>query len=164
MATQDRLERQGHSRTAVCLACGAWGQVETVTRGSWRLEVVLWCLLAVPGIAYSAWRLAGRLRTCALCGSADLVPEDSAAGRQCLSRQAVLPAQGTSARSRLAAILRRAAPVSAVIVILALEVTLLLPPVRGSRALALLGGSALIVHFLSMLGLVSLRALRTSGI
>jgi hypothetical protein len=68
--------RHGQSARCVCMRCKAVDRVATVTRGSPALELALW-LLVVPGVIYSTWRLRGRVKVCALCGSYDVLPDDA---------------------------------------------------------------------------------------
>jgi len=68
--------RHGQSARCVCMRCKAVDRVTTITRGSPALELALW-LLVVPGVIYSIWRLRGRVKVCALCGSYDVLPDDA---------------------------------------------------------------------------------------
>ncbi len=152
------VDAQGQSRTPVCRSCGALDSAVTEAPGSWRLEVVLWCLLAMPGLVYTAWRFARRRRRCGDCGSADLVPDDSPAGR--LAAQTSLPSRGRETHARLGAVLLRLAPASGVVVVLALEVTLLFPAIGEEQWLRVTGGLALVIHILSLSGHLMARVLR----
>ena len=71
----------------VCTKCGSVDKTKSFTPGSILLEIVAWCLLIVPGVLYSFWRLSARKRVCAVCGSAELVPADSPVGRRIHSEQ-----------------------------------------------------------------------------
>ena len=48
----------------VCTTCGTVGNVKTVTPGSFALELVLWLLLLLPGVLYTAWRLVNKGAVC----------------------------------------------------------------------------------------------------
>lgn len=65
-----------------CTSCGHVGPTKTHTRGQFWVEVFLWLLLLIPGIIYTVWRLSSRTPACAVCGSTQLVPEDSPVGRR----------------------------------------------------------------------------------
>lgn len=70
---------------AVCTRCGNKGPGVREIKGTGRTELVLWLAFVLPGVAYSAWRRAGRAHRCRRCGSTDLVPETSPEGRRILA-------------------------------------------------------------------------------
>lgn len=72
--------------TSVCTQCGTVGKTKTVTKGSLDIELILWLVFLVPGLVYSAWRLASRHKACGSCGSTSLVPPQSPVG-QSICRQ-----------------------------------------------------------------------------
>ena len=77
------------SNQLFCTACywhGYNGKVKT--RGSFAAEVVVWgvflvaayfvgCLLFLPALLYSVWRLTGRTTVCPGCGHEALIPLES---------------------------------------------------------------------------------------
>jgi hypothetical protein len=63
----------------LCTACLHTGVPDTVLDGSDRVELVAWCLLALPGWVYCAWRHLQRGKVCARCGSDALMRESRAA-------------------------------------------------------------------------------------
>lgn len=69
----------------ICANCGRSGDPKRVTKGSFLIELVLWCCLLVPGLIYSIWRLTTRSDACAKCGAQNLVPVQSPRGRQLLA-------------------------------------------------------------------------------
>ena len=69
----------------VCLRCGHAGPARRHTRGSTAIELVAWLFFLLPGLVYSLWRLSTRGDVCAQCGSAELVPPESPAGRRMLA-------------------------------------------------------------------------------
>ncbi len=75
--------------SVVCTKCGSVDETKSFTPGSILLEIVAWCLLIVPGVLYSFWRLSARKRVCAVCGSSDLVPADSPVGLRMRATPAV---------------------------------------------------------------------------
>lgn len=71
----------------VCARCGTVGKPKQRARGSFGVEVVMWLLLIVPGIIYSAWRsFSGTIKTCRACRSEELVPLDSPRGKQLIAQ------------------------------------------------------------------------------
>jgi ribosomal protein L40E len=69
-------------KTMVCKRCGTAAPSKTVIRGSFLIEIILWLCFIVPGIIYTLWRLTTRAKACVTCGSTDLVPQDSPAGKR----------------------------------------------------------------------------------
>lgn len=69
----------------ICKDCGHVGEPKTITRGNILLELVLWCLLLVPGLIYSIWRHASRYDGCGKCAGSTLLPLDSPIGRKLMS-------------------------------------------------------------------------------
>lgn len=63
----------------ICTDCFHVGEPETVLAGSDRLEILGWCLFALPGLIYCWWRHAGRSKICAACGGGALMRESRAA-------------------------------------------------------------------------------------
>ncbi len=71
----------------VCLQCGTPGYAATETKGSFVVEVALWCLFCAPGLIYSLWRVTNRTKVCPVCRSPEIVPAGSPQGRELLGRQ-----------------------------------------------------------------------------
>lgn len=65
----------------ICNTCGLPENTKTITKGSFLIELLLWCMLIAPGLIYSLWRLSTRYSACRHCGSSVFVPENSPAGR-----------------------------------------------------------------------------------
>lgn len=70
----------------ICANCGTRTDGKTVTRGSILIEIVLWICFLIPGLIYSIWRLTSRHTACGKCGSANLLPLDTPAGRELAAR------------------------------------------------------------------------------
>lgn len=66
----------------VCAVCGHHGPTVRRTRGSMGVEVLAWLLLLIPGVIYSLWRLTTRQVVCSECGSEQVIPVTSPAGRR----------------------------------------------------------------------------------
>lgn len=60
-----------------CTTCGAISEPKSHVPGSFWTELALWCLLILPGMFYTAWRLASRRLVCAVCGAPTLIPTTS---------------------------------------------------------------------------------------
>ena len=54
-------------------------------------EIVLWCLLILPGLIYSLWRVTTRSDVCRACGSSELVPATSPVGKKLLVEHGLEP-------------------------------------------------------------------------
>lgn len=74
-----------HAPPEVCLECGSTAGTRRLTPGSIFIELLLWCMLILPGMIYTVWRLTARRRVCRRCGSARIVPADSPVGHKLLS-------------------------------------------------------------------------------
>jgi hypothetical protein len=59
-----------------CPVCNYRGKAKNKTKGSFIMEVVLWCLFIVPGFIYSVWRLTSKVDVCPRCGNTLLIPAD----------------------------------------------------------------------------------------
>lgn len=70
------------AKELICATCGTQGKPKLETRGSFFIEVILWLCFLVPGIIYSIWRLTTRRPVCKTCGSNQMVPLSSPAGRE----------------------------------------------------------------------------------
>jgi hypothetical protein len=64
----------------ICANCGEVGSPKLHTKGNILIEIVLWCMLLVPGLIYSIWRHTTRGHVCRECGSDQLVPVESPRG------------------------------------------------------------------------------------
>lgn len=76
-----RLFARGGSVAMHCSTCGTNGATRSVVRGHLAIEIILWLCFIVPGLIYSVWRTTTRHRTCAACGSANVIPLDSPAAQ-----------------------------------------------------------------------------------
>lgn len=70
----------------ICSTCGTPVDPKTKTRGSFLVELILWCCFVVPGLIYSLWRLTTRFKACKHCGSQVLVPVGTPAGKALLKQ------------------------------------------------------------------------------
>lgn len=73
--------------SVVCAHCGSVDHTKSYTPGSILIELVAWFCFLIPGVLYSLWRLNGRKRVCAACGSPNLVPATSPLGRRLMREQ-----------------------------------------------------------------------------
>ncbi len=74
------------TKTIVCTRCEQTGTAKTRTKGNFLIELILWLCFFVPGIIYSIWRISSREKVCRNCGSTEIVPADSPAGKKILAR------------------------------------------------------------------------------
>ncbi|MDE1998741.1 MAG: hypothetical protein KGI52_07425 [Burkholderiales bacterium] len=76
-----RLVRRAFSRRGakrmLCVRCGEVARPKIVTPGSMAVELLLWCLMIVPGVIYGLVRGSRRREVCPSCGSGELIPENS---------------------------------------------------------------------------------------
>jgi Tfp pilus assembly protein PilF len=72
--------------TLTCSDCGTIGRTETITKGSFFIEVILWLTFLVPGIIYSIWRLTTKTIGCSACGSENIIPIHCPRGKQLLTQ------------------------------------------------------------------------------
>lgn len=70
----------------VCPHCGTRGRPTTKTPGSILIEVVLWLCFIVPGVIYSLWRHAARVKVCRHCRQPGLVPCSTPRGQQLIQQ------------------------------------------------------------------------------
>jgi hypothetical protein len=66
----------------ICPNCGHIGPPGTVTKGSLRIEILLWLCFLVPGLIYSFWRQSSKYEACAKCNATNLMPVDTPRGQQ----------------------------------------------------------------------------------
>lgn len=52
----------------ICESCGRAGHRSKNTRGSFAIEIILWCCFILPGLVYTLWRLNSRHYVCPDCG------------------------------------------------------------------------------------------------
>ena len=74
----------------VCGNCEHVGTPKKFTKGSFMIEIVLWCMFIIPGLIYSLWRVSSRVDACRKCNSTSLVPTDSPTGRRIIKRNSTL--------------------------------------------------------------------------
>lgn len=70
----------------ICQDCGTVGQPKKRIKGSLLVEFVLWCMMILPGLVYSFWRLTTKAKVCRACGSEALVPVATPRGRMLVQR------------------------------------------------------------------------------
>ena len=59
-----------------CPRCKYQGKPKRTMKGSFIIELVLWCCFIVPGVIYSLWRLTTKGMACPDCGEEKLIPHD----------------------------------------------------------------------------------------
>jgi hypothetical protein len=70
------------AKKTICATCYAPDSEHVHTKGSIIIELGLWMLILVPGLIYSIWRLASRVKCCKACGSTELIPAHTPRGRE----------------------------------------------------------------------------------
>ena len=65
----------------ICTNCHTVGTGKRLIRGSFALEILLWCFFGV-GIVYTLWRKSTVITVCAACWHATLIPLTSPRGQQ----------------------------------------------------------------------------------
>lgn len=66
----------------ICSSCGVVGSTQTITPGSFFIELILWLFFILPGLIYSIWRLTQKRVGCGACGASALLPLNSPRGQQ----------------------------------------------------------------------------------
>jgi hypothetical protein len=74
---KDKIHQKRLAKTMVCSHCGCQGIPRTITKGSFVIELVLWCCFFIPGLIYSCWRLTSRYEACPFCLSPNMLPRKS---------------------------------------------------------------------------------------
>lgn len=69
----------------LCVRCGSVAKPKEVTRGTFALELILWCLLILPGLAYTLYRISSKYTGCPICGEPHMIPLDTPKARAMLS-------------------------------------------------------------------------------
>jgi len=72
----------------ICSNCGSTAKPKTKTKGSILIELILWCMMLLPGLIYSIWRLTTRAEVCRVCEAPGLVPLNSPVGRELTNKYA----------------------------------------------------------------------------
>lgn len=57
-----------------CKNCGYRGKAKMRVKGTFALELLLYLLFIIPGIAYTAWRKSNQYTECPRCGAPYMVP------------------------------------------------------------------------------------------
>ncbi|MDH4227200.1 MAG: hypothetical protein OEV59_05555 [Deltaproteobacteria bacterium] len=71
------------ARELICIDCSFCGKPHRELRGKTSVEIILWILFIVPGLAYSIWRrMISGGRFCSRCGSPRVISPDSEFGRK----------------------------------------------------------------------------------
>ena len=60
-----------------CKNCGYIGDPKVHTPGYFAVELLLWCLFILPGLAYTLWRTSIRTTICPQCRQINMIPADS---------------------------------------------------------------------------------------
>lgn len=69
-----------HGGEYICTSCGYVGDLRSVTKGSFLIELVLWLFFLIPGLIYTLWRLTSKHYACPKCGNQTMIPIDTPRG------------------------------------------------------------------------------------
>jgi hypothetical protein len=58
----------------LCTRCGSVARPKVIVPGTFALEIILWVLFILPGLAYTLHRLASKYTACPLCGEPHMIP------------------------------------------------------------------------------------------
>lgn len=72
------------AKKMICSSCGSVGKPVKDTKGSCLVELILWCLMILPGLIYTVWRLTTTKDVCKQCKQPTLVPLNSPIGKKML--------------------------------------------------------------------------------
>jgi len=75
------IKRRRQVSEMVCTRCGSRGGRRGL-RGNAGIELLLWCLFILPGLAYTMHRTSNRPWVCRTCGAEAMVPADSPIGKK----------------------------------------------------------------------------------
>ncbi|MFC1524292.1 hypothetical protein ACFL6N_05835 [Thermodesulfobacteriota bacterium] len=70
----------------ICTSCGSRERPIMHTRGSVKVEIILWCCFLLPGLIYSLWKQGGKGWICRECGNNELVPIQTPRGKELVAR------------------------------------------------------------------------------
>ena len=65
------------SKVMLCKNCGYVGDPKVFTSDYFAVELILWCMLFIPGLAYSLWRIHNRTTMCRQSNEKNMIPADS---------------------------------------------------------------------------------------
>ncbi|HXK52976.1 hypothetical protein H6802_02905 [Candidatus Nomurabacteria bacterium] len=68
--------------THICANCGFKGRPVKQTKGSFALELLLWIVFLIPGVAYTIWRMTTTQEVCPKCKTPNMLPLDTPKGRE----------------------------------------------------------------------------------
>jgi len=71
-----------------CKNCGFQGKPKIHTKGTFAVELILWCLLFVPGFCYTLWRKSNQYTGCPQCGEINMIPIDSPVAQSMMRQSA----------------------------------------------------------------------------
>jgi len=74
-------------KTLVCTQCGYVGQSDSKNKGSFAVEIILWCFFLFPGLIYSIWRRSALEPICSKCGNKSLIPITSPRASKIMEEQ-----------------------------------------------------------------------------
>lgn len=85
---------------SICPICGYVGNKVRFSRGSYLLEIFLWCVLFIPGALYTTWRSFNEYHACPVCKNKEMIPVGTELGKK-ISEEKVRMNQPIPARDLL---------------------------------------------------------------
>lgn len=64
-------------KSMYCTNCGRTAKPKKLTKGSLIIELVLWCVMILPGLLYTLWRFTSKVKVCRHCKSPCLISANS---------------------------------------------------------------------------------------
>ena len=78
-----RAATNSNSSMMYCQNCGSIVRPKLQVKGTFALEILLWCFFVIPGLAYTLWRLTTKEKRCPRCDAPNVIPLDSPKGGLC---------------------------------------------------------------------------------
>jgi hypothetical protein len=71
----------------ICSRCSYVGKPVLIKEGNVFLEILLWLLIVVPGVFYTAWRQSCRYYGCPNCKAKKMAPVNSLRGKELMRKK-----------------------------------------------------------------------------
>ena len=69
----------------MCKHCGTISIPKKKVPGYFFIELLLWCLFILPGLAYTIWRLTNKQNICPACKASNMIPLNSPIAQKILN-------------------------------------------------------------------------------
>ncbi len=81
-----RNNRIAGAGSMYCTHCGTVAAPQKRVKGSFWIELILWCCFLIPGLIYSVWRLTTKDSVCPGCAMPNMIPVESPKAQAALSK------------------------------------------------------------------------------